>query len=85
MTLVTCYGIGFILRTFLICRPLSKNWDPATPGVCGDVEASSIAGGITNLALDTLVILLPIPLVWRLQMAIRKKLIVTGIFSLGAL
>lgn len=38
-----------------------------------------------NVALDLMVVALPIPVVWKLQMPNKKKIAVTGMFSLGIL
>ena len=85
MGLVSCYCLGFIIRTFAICHPIEYNWDKDIHGSCGDGEKSSIAGGISNMILDIIVIVLPMPMLWRLQMAAKKKMIVMGIFGLGIL
>ena len=65
--LVICHGIIVILATLLICRPLAKNWYPALEGSCGDTETLYLAIGIANLALDIAVVVLPMPLLWSLQ------------------
>ena len=85
MGLTSCYCLGFILRTLLICSPIEYNWNKNIHGSCGDTNAASIAGGISNMVLDIIVIILPMPMVWRLQMATKKKVIISGIFGLGIL
>ena len=40
---------------------------------------------IFNLLLDVVVVVLPIPTLWRLQMPIRKKMMLSGMFGLGTL
>lgn len=44
-----------------------------------------MAGGILNLILDVTVILLPMPMLWGLQIKRGKKWALTGVFGLGAL
>ena len=90
---ITCYvvhGVNFaffvstILASALICRPLSYSWDKSIPGgTCGDQKSLDLYIGIVNLLLDICVVVLPMPVLWGLQMAISKKLMLSGMFGLG--
>ena len=90
---ITCYvvhGINFaffistILSTVLICRPFAYNWDKAIRGGrCGDQKSLDLYLGIFNLLLDVCVVVLPMPVLWGLQMAVSKKLMLSGMFGLG--
>lgn len=80
---VVCFGFGVILQEFLLCRPFAKTWDPLLPGVCGSSSATILAEAIINMLLDIAILSLPLPLVWRLQMTPRRKIILTIIFGLG--
>ena len=55
-------GSGWCLEAVLICRPLRKDWDPQTPGVCGNNKNGDLLGGILNLITDFGMIALPIPI-----------------------
>lgn len=39
--------------------------------------------GIFNLLLDVCVVVLPMPVLWGLQMAVSKKLMLSAMFGLG--
>ena len=80
---IISFGIGTILQAFLLCRPFAKNWDPLLPGVCGSSAETILAEAIINMIVDVAIILLPMPLIWQLQMAQRKKVALTIIFGLG--
>lgn len=90
---ITCYvvhGINFaffvstILSSALICRPLAYSWDKKiSGGKCGDQKSLDLYIGIVNLLLDVCVVVLPMPVLWGLQMAINKKLMLSGMFGLG--
>jgi hypothetical protein len=43
----------------------------------------ALSNSIINIATDFLLALLPLPLIWRLQLGIRTKAILVGILSLG--
>ena len=83
MILVMCICIGQVFQVFLFCRPFGKNWDPLLPGTCGSLNAELMSSGIINLFIDVAIVALPIPVVWRLQMARRNKITITIMFSLG--
>ena len=75
-----------ILEAFLLCQPLAFNWDKTIPGgFCADQHAAYISAGIINLIIDVSIIVLPMPMLWGLQMAMMRKVALTAIFSLGAL
>ena len=40
---------------------------------------------VSNMLVDLMMIALPWPLVWQLQMPIRQKIAIGGVFTLGAL
>ena len=83
MGFVSAFGVAVIIGDVLTCRPLSKAWDRLQPGVCENAMQSLIALSSFNMATDLIIILLPMPMVWRLQMATRKKIELTITFALG--
>ena len=83
MGFVSGFGFAVIVSIVLICRPLSKAWDPTQPGVCENTLRSLVAISSINMATDLIIILLPMPMVWRLQMARRRKTELTLIFAFG--
>lgn len=81
--LITCFALSTILSCLLICRPLALNWDPTLEGTCGDQLLSYTITGSFNLATDVIVLILPLPYLWKLQMKLYKKIILSCTFSLG--
>lgn len=77
------YIVSFIPLFLTNCIPLSQYWDPKPTGWCRDTLISDNATVAVNLVLDVLVLALPLPVLWRLQMSVRDKLTVTSMFSLG--
>ncbi|KAJ5111427.1 hypothetical protein N7532_001962 [Penicillium argentinense] len=82
--LVIAYFIAASTVSIAGCSPVSKFWDPSLPGYCVNEVAFFRWNGFGNMALDILVLCLPYPMAWRLQTSPRQKLILTGIFLLGA-
>lgn len=85
MVLVIAFGIGIVVSDLLTCRPLAKYWDPLRSGVCESPLGSLIAISGCNVAMDLTIVLLPMPMVWGLQMTTRRKIELTITFALGFL
>lgn len=85
MTIVWLWAISVVLETFLLCRPLEYNWNTTIDGVCGERNATYVVAGTLNLVTDLMVMALPIPHIWKLQLSIPKKLALSLIFCMGLL
>ena len=77
------FYIASIAIWLRICRPVQLNWDKTINGSCGDEGTAELAAAGINMGLDVIIVLLPLPVVWRLQMATHKKAGVTAVFALG--
>ncbi|KAL8979617.1 MAG: hypothetical protein Q9205_005091 [Flavoplaca limonia] len=82
---ITAWMIQQILATLVICRPISINWDASVNGTCGNVAANCLASAGINTLTDILILILPMPIIWRLHVPLRNKLILSLIFGLGFL
>lgn len=86
MAVIVAWSTMVVLTAFLLCRPLAFNWDPTIPGgKCGNQPATFIAVGALNIATDLLVLCLPIPMVWKLQIPRANKIALSGVFGVGFL
>lgn len=85
MALSVAYMLMTILVDFLICNPVALNWDDFVQGHCGNQRMAYLFTGIINLLIDVGIVVLPMPLVWKLQMPVAKRVGVSAMFGLGAL
>ncbi|KAI1759311.1 hypothetical protein GGR53DRAFT_523962 [Hypoxylon sp. FL1150] len=86
MALSMAYLISVTLLAVLLCKPMSYNWDKTIPGGrCEGVGNAFLAAGIANLVLDAFIVVLPMPLLFRLRMSMPKRLMVVSMFSLGGM
>ena len=87
MVLAVLYSLSALLEIFFSCFPMPYLWDPAgnPGGYCINLGEAWLAVGLTNMIEDIIIILLPLPVLWSLQLDTRRKLIITAIFSLGIL
>ncbi|PYH87956.1 putative integral membrane protein [Aspergillus ellipticus CBS 707.79] len=85
IVIIICWAIATTLAAFLNCRPFAFNWDRSIPGgKCGDRVKSFTVMGVINLVTDLVVLVIPMPLLYRLQMAQYKKVTLMIVFGLGA-
>ena len=86
MVATVLYWVAVIVLTAVFCIPFEANWNPTIPGAkCGDIHKSGISTGTFNLVLDFAVMCLPIPVLWNLQLILRKKIALVFIFGIGFL
>lgn len=76
-----------VFSEIFLCSPTSAAWDPALifTNRCGDYEALLLGVTISNIILDVIVLILPLPIIWGLQLSKRKRVMVSGLFLLGSL
>lgn len=77
------YGIAFIPLFILRCRPISAFWDPQPGYWCREIYIEEISSVSFNLVIDLAIILLPMPLLWGLQMNFTKKFSLTAMFRIS--
>ena len=67
------------------CRPIAKYWIPDLPGHCILTLKADYGYGSLNFITDLLIFVLPLPMVWRLQLSSRDKLGVLVTFIIGSM
>ena len=83
VALSLAYFASVLLETFLLCHPVAYNWDNSIDNTCNDPSLAYLLAAITNLLIDVIIVFLPLPLLWRLQMQTSKKAAITAMLSLG--
>ncbi|KAF1942905.1 hypothetical protein EJ02DRAFT_421705 [Clathrospora elynae] len=81
--LIVSWEICNIITALLICRPLAKIWDFKLLGTCGSQPDFYFAMGLINLITDAMIIILPMPYLYRLRLAWGKKLLAMFLLSIG--
>lgn len=85
IVLSVLHFLAALLGGFLICRPVSKSWNPTVQGQCGNEFAAYLSFEIIGLALDMTIILWPLNDIMNLRMPFRRKFGVLIVFSIGLL
>ncbi|KAJ5124406.1 uncharacterized protein N7515_008231, partial [Penicillium bovifimosum] len=81
--LLILYFVSCVIVSIAGCSPVSKFWDTSLPGHCINEVAFFRWNGVANVFLDLMVLLLPLPMIWRIKTTRRQKWLLTGIFLLG--
>ncbi|KAF4807117.1 Satratoxin biosynthesis SC1 cluster protein 4 [Colletotrichum siamense] len=82
--LVVSYSIVYVLINIFGCTPIRAGWDlNIVEKTCVDKFSIYLSLSIANIAMDVLILLLPIPVVVPLQMARRQKFSIILLFGTG--
>ena len=84
--IVLLYWIVLMCVVIFECRPVAFFWDKSIKGgKCINITSCYRWAGVANLLIDLLVLLLPLPMIWRLQLSTRQKVSLSAVFLLGIL
>ncbi|KAJ5641417.1 hypothetical protein N7490_005417, partial [Penicillium lividum] len=83
--LCTYYVVALIVK-INICNPIPRYWKgELVPGSCLDQKAALVADSVISVVSDSIILILPLPLTWSLQMPRNRKLRVIGLLGAGGL
>ena len=86
MALSIAWAHMTILIGFLLCLPVDCNWNLLpTAGHCGNQRSAYAAVGFVDIFSDAAILILPQPMLWRLQSPKATRIALTGILCLGVL
>lgn len=90
------YGTGFVVSGYCIalffavifaCNPIAKAWDvtiPATEGTCIDILSMFKATASLGIVTDLIMLGLPFPLIFQLNMKTPQKIGIIFVFIIGS-
>ncbi|KAI0134987.1 hypothetical protein F4814DRAFT_443814 [Daldinia grandis] len=65
------------------CNPIRRAWDDSVPGTCFDLRALFCANAGLNIFQDFVIYLLPSPILWNIQLPVKQRIALVGIFVVG--
>lgn len=84
--IVLAHGISVFFAAIFQCLPVQYAWDKNIPGgSCFDQQAFYRYVSPPNILTDVLILIMPLPFVWRLHTRLTQKIALTGVFLLGGL
>ena len=81
--IVCAWVVVPIVSIPLECRPIQAVWDYSVKGECVDVPRWWLANAVSSFVLDIIILVLPVPLLWRLQIKLARKILICGLFLCG--
>ncbi|KAL8865631.1 MAG: hypothetical protein Q9174_006786, partial [Haloplaca sp. 1 TL-2023] len=85
LALTLAYVIALSLTILFECNPVAGYWDPFLNATCLDQQKLTLSNSILNVIFDFIVLVVPIPMLLKLQVSTRQKLVVGALFSLGSI
>ncbi|TFB07666.1 hypothetical protein CCMA1212_000243 [Trichoderma ghanense] len=81
--IVTMAHIAFMLVFLFLCIPVEKQWEPLVPGHCADAVPFYLTFSSITIVFDVTTLILPFPVLLKLQMKTRRKVALLCLFALG--
>ncbi|KAI1176670.1 hypothetical protein F4777DRAFT_545477 [Nemania sp. FL0916] len=75
--------IAVLISTALQCTPINAAWEPVPGAKCFNHWDWFIAVSIANIAVDIAILIIPLPILWRLQTTAFRRIMILGIFVFG--
>ena len=85
MWINTLFYLVFGIVQIFYCSPIPKSWKPSIPGHCQNISSGLVFSPVIDFVLNVAMLLLPIWIVWHLEMKIEQKLRAGLIFVVGLL
>lgn len=79
-------NLAIIITVMFYCVPFNYSWNKSIKGGhCYEFSVVYLIGLLLNLVTDIAILVVPIPIIWGLQMSPKSKKAITGMFLLGGL
>ena len=85
ISLVIANMIAWLVPSIMVCRPISAYWSlKSNRGKCLDTDILGTWISLPNIVTDVMMLILPIPILWKTQMGVPKKLGLILTFATGS-
>ncbi|KAK2806519.1 hypothetical protein FQN50_005802 [Emmonsiellopsis sp. PD_5] len=85
LSFLIAYGLWAVVSGYLNCIPVQKFWDDSLDGGCINMDKLWLSNAIMHIITDVTLLAMPMPIISTLQLPMRQKFAVMGIFALGGL
>jgi hypothetical protein len=79
--------LTYLSQTFIVifaCNPVRASWDiTLTTAKCIPVKSIYLGGSLPNVITDAVLVIMPIPYVWRLHAPLMQRIVLASMFMLG--
>ena len=81
--MLIAWYIGITAVSIFQCEPVQKQWEYTLPGHCLSFYGTFIGVTAPNVFIDLFLLILPVPMLWKLQIRTTQKIALTANFLLG--
>jgi hypothetical protein len=85
LAIVAVWTVGFFFANLFTCFPITPLVEPFYGNKCVDTYSLWLSPLISDIIVDVGILIMPIPMVLRLQLPWRDRLGVLGMFLLGTM
>ena len=85
MVVVILTGLACTIAGIFQCDPVARAWDANIDGTCFDQPALFFANGGLNIAEDLVLYILPTRVLWGMNLPLKQRIALVGIFVVGGL
>ena len=83
--IISAFTIGTVFSSIFQCSPVAYAFNKTILGTCIDMTAFWFANAAFNILSDLVIIALPVPVISKLQLPLRSKIALCGLFAVGIL
>ena len=77
--------LAFLMSIIFMCTPIKKVWETTIPGTCIDNRKLWTGSAASSLIIDIIILVMPLPMLWKLQLKTIRKLQICAVFICGYL
>lgn len=84
LVLINCQSVAFVFTTSFLCTPVNyfwNGWDGSRTGRCITFDSFFRAAALISIVIDFWQLLVPAPFIIRLNLTLKKKLLVLVMFA----
>lgn len=85
IVLLITHNLVFLFLIIFQCKPISSIWDKHITGSCLNLTAIAYAGASLSIVEYIVLILLPIPELWKLKAKLGRRIQLIFVFTLASL
>lgn len=85
IVLIALFAIAFNLAVIFQCWPVRRAWDQTRRGKCIRFDLLTYLGSAFSIITDFVIILLPVPQLWSLNLNYSKRIALVLMFAVGSL
>ena len=74
--IVLAWFIALMISSVFFCTPVHKYWELLAPGHCQSRFVMNLGSAVASSIIDAIILVLPVPVVWRLQIELGQKFLV---------